>query len=87
MDTIDQSFAWCLINIQINTQLTIDQLDQHFDWYLINIPIDGQLTTATQFSNSWLIVGQVSTNSYQIDKKLMLSTVDGVSTEVLRGVR
>ena len=67
--------------IQINVKLSIkfldfqylgtpsiNILDQHLDRYSINIPRDTRLTLHQHLINSWLIVCQVSTDSFALIK-------------------
>ena len=57
--------------------MLIDTLDQQFDSYLINAPIHCQYISL----NSWLIVSQVLTSSYELHCNQILanswSTVNG----------
>lgn len=45
--------------------LLIDTLDQHLDQYAIDILMDSRPTLYQHLFNSWSIVSQVSTNSYE----------------------
>ena len=47
-------------------QVLIDTLDWHLDRFSVNIAIDTWLTLNQHLTNSQLIVGPVSTNSYAL---------------------
>ena len=58
----------CVLNtsmVEYLLILLIDTLDQHLDQYAIDVLMDSRSTLYQHLFNSWSIVSQVSTNSYE----------------------